>query len=431
MTLARLPRELLGLAFSFALPWDVARAERASTFFRDYLRSGEADTMWEGTVHRLWSRELSVRGTGMTWRGAARELEREAWPLVCTHGVKACLTAIVKLGLAAPGGPWASTLSLEVVRSCLRHRLDLEARRRIALFVCSSSFAAGPAITAAGDDGLENVGDVLPAPGGGRSEGRDEGRSRPGVGGRNILAVLRGFDGEVRAASNPEDALRRLLLAFPFLPIDAGEGADRVIRALAAQFLDTHPSTREALCRATAKQPNQPKARAEAADEAEAAAAELEAEEAEEEEEAHDDAESAVYILIYAVIMLNTDLHHPAIKTKMARHEFVASTQSTVLGETFGAADLGAIYDSVRAAPLAICAPQRQQTLTNLLDQRAREAATAPPATSPLPGKLSRLVAGALGVVRAPGLLGGALAIAAAAWLLARSFAAARGPLSV
>ena len=29
---------------------------------------------------------------------------------------------------------------------------------------------------------------------------------------------------------DPEDALRRLLLEFPFLPIDAGEGADRAIK---------------------------------------------------------------------------------------------------------------------------------------------------------------------------------------------------------
>jgi len=88
----------------------------------------------------------------------------------------------------------------------------------------------------------------------------------------------------------------------------------------------------------------------------------------------HDDAESAIYILVYAVIMLNTDLHHPSIKHKMQPDEFVRSTRSTVLGTTFEPSDLRRIYANVARAPLAI--GTRRLTV-----RRTEQGAAAPAAT--------------------------------------------------
>ena len=131
----------------------------------------------------------------------------------------------------------------------------------------------------------------------------------------------------------PHFPLPRHAAVFPFLPIDAGEGADRVIRALARLYLDTHPAELLDLRARTATGSSMAAAASTATD---AAAAVTPATAAAAQSERHDDAESAVYILIYAVIMLNTDLHHPAIRTKMTAGEFVRSTRSTVLGEAFG-----------------------------------------------------------------------------------------------
>ena len=54
--------------------------------------------------------------------------------------------------------------------------------------------------------------------------------------------TLRSFLGlcDLRAPT-PEAALRQLLFTFPFLPIDAGSGADRVIGELARQYVLSNP----------------------------------------------------------------------------------------------------------------------------------------------------------------------------------------------
>ena len=69
-----------------------------------------------------------------------------------------------------------------------------------------------------------------------------------------------------------------------------------------------------------------------------------------------------VYILIYAIIMLNTDLHNPKIKTKMTMSEFVRSATSTVLADVFSTAELNRMYRSIKLAPLRICSPSVDQT---------------------------------------------------------------------
>jgi len=343
-----IPTDVLGHACSFGAPLDLARLDCAGKATSLFLRSHAADaTVWRTAVAGLWSPRLQLLPDDgcASWRAAALFLEKVAYAKLRSDGVKAALKCIFAARLAIPAATWCSPLALDVVRAALQHRGDLESRRRIALFACSSDFAVvPPAVTGAAAAAVAEEAAVAAAV------------SAPAPEDSNLLAVLSSF-GEIAAAVDPEDALRRLLLAFPFLPIDAGEGADRVIKLVARLYLDSHPSEYAELRGGGGGGGGGG--------------------------ECHDDAESAVYILIYAVIMLNTDLHHPAIRTKMSAAEFVRSARSTVLGVSFRPSDLERIYASVAATPLAICASLGQQrALPNLLDQKARVAAAAVAATA-------------------------------------------------
>jgi hypothetical protein len=373
-------------------------------------------------------------------------LEANTWPQLLSLGVKAALRNLAFYDMApllqqcstvpaaseAAVAPWATPLSLDVVRNVLAYRSDLDCRRKVALFVCSSDFAAAPTIRL-----------------GGSVVGGDRGdRGNDGSGGDywevsgNLVRVMSDFRA-IGDARDPEDALRRLLRVFPFLPIDAGEGADRVIRALAERYLATHPGEYAELRR---KGPDGRRQGFGNVSPATLGPALLSAARA----DRHDDAESAVYILVYAVIMLNTDLHHPSITRKMQPAEFVKSTRSTVLGAAFAPSDLLRIYASVALTPLAIGAPQttlrRDQPfpLAPLFNRAraARSVTDAPPTPAiqppPLPGTTLAAWWGVGGgeepettsgpaLGRKPGLLellgwpvavGGAAAVAALTWAL-------------
>lgn len=67
-----------------------------------------------------------------------------------------------------------------------------------------------------------------------------------------------------------------------------------------------------------------------------------------------------LHLLAYSLCCrLNTDLHNPAIKPKMTCAEFVRSTQSTVLRNTFSSMELSRIYRSIAAQALSICPANR------------------------------------------------------------------------
>ena len=103
--------------------------------------------------------------------------------------------------------------------------------------------------------------------------------------------VLRAFP--QAGSPSPLAALRGLLLQFPFLPIDAGSGADRVIGLFSMHWLRDNPSA-WASVGLDGGLPL-PEAR------------------------------HTVYSLVYATIVLNTDLHNPAVKTKMSRAQFLTN----------------------------------------------------------------------------------------------------------
>ena len=123
-------------------------------------------------------------------------------------------------------------------------------------------------------------------------------------------------------ASNPEAALRSLLLQFPFLPIDAGDGADRVVTELARGYVAQNglmPSLFGGVAPANTA-------------------------------EAHE----LVHLLFYSIIMLNTDLHNPAISPKITPAEYVASCRRCPPLVRVPEDTLEQIHANISAHPLQI-----------------------------------------------------------------------------
>jgi len=151
-----------------------------------------------------------------------------------------------------------------------------------------------------------------------------------------------------------ECAFRYLLLKFPFLPIDAGVGADRVINAFTQVLLknsvETFGKTQEYVALhnrsgdvetsnlGTSLQPSYGKPT-----NAPCLIPEIPL----------DEQRDAVYILVYSLIMLNTDLHNPAINPKIKAEQFVRSCKQTVL-RSIPESMLIQMYHHIRCDPLRI-----------------------------------------------------------------------------
>eukprot|EP00613_Pedinella_sp_CCMP2098_P023582 CAMPEP_0171699242 /NCGR_PEP_ID=MMETSP0991-20121206/9843_1 /TAXON_ID=483369 /ORGANISM="non described non described, Strain CCMP2098" /LENGTH=410 /DNA_ID=CAMNT_0012288275 /DNA_START=23 /DNA_END=1255 /DNA_ORIENTATION=+ len=326
--LSTLPTDILACMCEYLMCTELLRMELTERQQQQFLSSPRAFAIWELYCWNVWSTELRL-GVHGSWRDAAINLERHIFPILCDVGVKPAMRAL-DFSRQSPsslnsstGFEFATKFTLGVLCNTLKYRAHLDCRRRVALFACSSGFAGAPPIDPHAIPGVvDNRGEAA-----------------------NLLPILKEF-GVIGAARDPEEALRQLLLQFPFLPLDAGEGADRVIKTLGRVYLDTHPGEYDRLRKMDRCA-----------------------------EDCHDDAESAVYILIYAVIMLNTDLHNKQNRHKMTAREFVRSTRSTVLGSVYEEADLLRIYGSVASQPLRICALNVQRRLSNLLDVRTRHQA--------------------------------------------------------
>ncbi len=147
------------------------------------------------------------------------------------------------------------------------------------------------------------------------------------------------------AGETPLDALRTLLLVFPFLPIDAGEGADRVISYFARAY--ARQAERSHLARLGLSPP------------ADAPA---------DEKRVRDGA----YTLTYSMIMLNTDLHNPAVQPKMSADEYAASVRRCAPMRHAPDDALRAIYADLLANPLQI-APNVSRVHSVIRSTRAAE----------------------------------------------------------
>mmetsp|Transcript_9895 Transcript_9895/g.25517 ORF Transcript_9895/g.25517 Transcript_9895/m.25517 type:complete len:537 (-) Transcript_9895:720-2330(-) len=207
-------------------------------------------------------------------------------------------------------------------------------------------------------------------------------------------------------APSPVGALRLLLLRFPFLPIDAGAGADRVIGWFARAYVIQNPHHLESLgIGVCARVPAVEEAPASTDSPAAILAADLVTTQLVEQPSDSDDegeetsassvlavggaastsarlqrlvaarmglteiefkaARDAVYTLIYSVIMLNTDLHNPAIAPKITADEYVASVHRCVPLASAPDEPLRAIYESIASHPLQI-APRVYRVETSI-----------------------------------------------------------------
>jgi len=134
-----------------------------------------------------------------------------------------------------------------------------------------------------------------------------------------LPAFLRAFPLE---APDPETALRQLLVRFPFLPIDAGDGADRVIAAFAERYISLN-----------GRQPSVFVSPSACTD---------------------DEARSSIHVLLYSIIMLNTDLHNPAISPKISEAEYQRSCRCCPELRLVRSEALSQIYAHISAHPLQI-----------------------------------------------------------------------------
>jgi hypothetical protein len=119
---------------------------------------------------------------------------------------------------------------------------------------------------------------------------------------------------------SPIVSLRHILLQFPFLPIDAGGGADRVIGAIARCYSAAHPEVSEWL-----GLPSTCSAK---------------------------DRTEAVHLVVYGAIMLQSDLHNIAVQPKMTPTEFVDSLHRAPSLANMPEERIIAIYEDIRSAPL-------------------------------------------------------------------------------
>ena len=174
--------------------------------------------------------------------------------------------------------------------------------------------------------------------------------------------------------ATPEHALRDLLLRFPFLPIDAGQGADRVIGTFSRAYVLQSPQALAALGLFHGSGEVESGIQSSSSDEEESG------EETDTETRmsqawwpahatpprmsqawwdahatpSHRAARDAVYTLTYSIIMLNTDLNNPAIHPKITCDEYTASCHRCVPLRSMDDETLRVIYSRVAAQPLQI-----------------------------------------------------------------------------
>ena len=230
---------------------------------------------------------------------------------------------------------------------------------------------------------------------------------------------------------NPVVALRTLLLRFPFLPIDAGMGADRVIGCFARAYVLQNADCLHTLGlgtlggsndQATGQAPAMAALTANTESDSDsdqeggaaiptaehllqnlsamAATIGLSADE-------HKAARDAVYTLIYSVIMLNTDLHNPAILPKIQPAEYVRSVHRCVPLAHVPDDMLLAIYEGIATHPLQI-APSIDKVATTIRCSQVADDTESGPTYSVYSALPQRVAAAAAGVAaNAPSVVAG------------------------
>jgi len=285
------------------------------------------DENWRACVSNAWGHVQlpGVRSkTGITeWKRASAHLDRVVRPILQKSVAKAMRQLEVD-------GFFGDTMDDTAKITSLRRFLDagdINMRRRVAAYVCS-----GKHKTSFIKCFLDDV-DWLKA---------------------------NKFVRQSDSALAVECAFRYLLLKFPFLPIDAGVGADRVINAFTQVLLKNSAENfgRTQGCEALLLNRTDN-------DETSSSGASLQPMTTKSAfakptntpclipEIPPDEQRDAVYILVYSLIMLNTDLHNPAINPKIKADQFVRSCKQTVL-RSIPESMLIQMYHHIRCDPLRI-----------------------------------------------------------------------------
>ena len=312
----------------------VMRIECASKALADVSRRESEESAWPLIVRRQWG-PVSNTHSPTSWRNCAIYLDTVVRDAIRKTSVKRAVQLLVRQGmLPSTDSGWHETLR------CLLGWCTLEERRRVTAFVCA---------------------DWQPK--------------------RTVACFLAPF--AVRGTT-PEEALRGLLLRFPFLPIDAGSGADRVIGAFSVAFLRQNREALAAL-RLSDELLTDPQYSSSSSDDdgdshgggggggggddgvgsvlvadaiqrptSQAQARRLRTATALVPRPHERAARDAIYTLTYSLIMLNTDLHNPAVRPKIAPEQYAASCRRCrPLCEADSAIFL-AIYSNILRRPLQI-----------------------------------------------------------------------------
>lgn len=186
--LLHLPNELVTSIVLHLQPRDLCSLELCCRRLLELSRGDEA--LWQALAEDRWG---PLRKTRLwpDWRSVLIYLETTVRSKMRQSSVRGAFELMAGQALLERAGAWTACA----------HRLltwtTLPERRRLAAFVCA---------------------DWQPR--------------------KSLRAFLQLFD---LRAPTPEVALRQLLFRFPFLPIDAGSGADRVIGEFARQYVLTNP----------------------------------------------------------------------------------------------------------------------------------------------------------------------------------------------
>lgn len=258
---------------------------------------------WSLAVRSQWG---PIENTCGDWRRLAKFLEKEVLQTIRCKSVKLALKSLLvaKHHLPDTEDAWHETLRC-VLRWC-----SLAEARRITAFVCA---------------------DWQPK--------------------HTVARFLAPFT--IRG-STPEKALRDLLPIFPFLPIDAGSGADRVIGAFSVAFLRQNKRALDALCLggeddlARASSSDDDDGGGDPSDHSVRACLSLVP--MPHERAARD----AIYTLTYSLIMLNTDLHNAAVQPKITAQQYSDSCRRCAPLRNADASLFLDIYRNISRHPLQI-----------------------------------------------------------------------------
>mmetsp|Transcript_7683 Transcript_7683/g.10690 ORF Transcript_7683/g.10690 Transcript_7683/m.10690 type:complete len:368 (+) Transcript_7683:130-1233(+) len=239
------------------------------------------DETWATVTQKLWA--CPKRGQFKTWYQCLYYLENSAKRIALEQNLNAALQSMACRGIVGDIGQMCYALL---------HRHSNPQLRR-----CVAAYAT------------EDV----------RFQWKNERKAQ-------VKSLCHSLANELRQATDVEDALRRVLEIFPFLPALSSHGADRVIDQLSKVYATvraerTYVKDFESFSPLESLFIDQ-----------------------------NIDIAATSYIIWYAIIMLNTDLHNPRVQSKITEEGFVRSLAAAAAIDAEQIART--LYRSIKQRPL-------------------------------------------------------------------------------